>query len=1063
MASLFTPFQQFFDGNGDPLAAGTLSFFNQGTTSVKQDTFSDASLTNPNANPVVLDGEGRLPNIIFGSGVYKVFLRSAPTSISPNGVLIDELDPVGGDSGSVVAFSDWISTTIYNKEAIVTGSDGHFYQTIGDSNLGNDPTLDPGTNAFWKEVRFIGMFNTMVTYDQGEIVQTVDGLLWASVVAANLNNDPATDDGTNWIPAVDGSKVSTSTSESTFFAFADERTRNNAGMGFSEWGLSNSNNELVNDGIYCDPTISNGGLYFGYDDFATETGISRTKHPIVNAMGIELILQSVAVTTPDILNSISLPPASNGTKTYDSSTGDVVQHASVTDAFATETANNKVIISRKDTVFIEVWAEKINDLDVVYPLGNVQNAETDYEGITLATNGIDQGYSAFGEWDTTTTGNNAVWSSLTPAEKTLFTEEPNNNIYGDIQIRYRIRVVEGVSDTISTPIDAQNSAWFNGGEFFRPRGKIVTPVVDLSHVTSEGFIGTVDNGIVFTPIDGSNLGEAYCSKVPITNPWPGSDDFALDGFISEIPICYVQRRNQGAYEPTFNPNGTDKFSGDVFWYVAGIGSRDTTEKCFVNANGDGSISSANSGRDDGKFFDSTQGSDIEDLRMSTKLLPHLELLEKYFCMSKDGKVRGFESVPFTKMYIQLNSVNATVEPTKNIQFGLDMSHLRIGDPIGYKQSTGIYCACSITAVLAVDIFTVARVDGIDITGRTMDSDALLAFEYQNHFQANPSWTDIIGDPERIFATLPDGVEGQWIPLIPDATLQTWNLNRKSFSASVSSELTIDDGAVWSTDSRVISSTPNSYDLAQNALIVRLDHYNTQAHFTKDNINSKVLSLGDVFAVNDKNISDGNLLLSSLIGKVGIGNTVPRNLQFNLTSKGSIQSGILSEITGNEPTHPTLALGDNTNPAVKTLSYLSDENGTSNFVMIYKEMTFDFTKDSSADAGTITAGSPFVAAVGDLFRLRSFSNNQFNDIYIQFKVATSTTWASGFFDQFYILNDVIHDTSGVWSLAKLWNGNGWGDNNQFEITDNQSTNTDDNDNTVIFGTASFNTQYFIVEN
>ena len=46
--------------------------------------------------------------------------------------------------------------------------------------------------------------------------------------------------------------------------------------------------------------------------------------------------------------------------------------------------------------------------------------------------------------------------------------------------------------------------------------------------------------------------------------------------------------------------------------------------------------------------------------------------------------------------------------------------------------------------------------------------------------------------------------------------------------------------------------------------------------------------------------------------------------------------------------------------------------------------------------------------------------------------------------------------------KRWNGTGWGDNNKFEITDNQDVLTDDNGNTVLYGTASFNTQYFIVD-
>ena len=46
--------------------------------------------------------------------------------------------------------------------------------------------------------------------------------------------------------------------------------------------------------------------------------------------------------------------------------------------------------------------------------------------------------------------------------------------------------------------------------------------------------------------------------------------------------------------------------------------------------------------------------------------------------------------------------------------------------------------------------------------------------------------------------------------------------------------------------------------------------------------------------------------------------------------------------------------------------------------------------------------------------------------------------------------------------ELYDGNGWGDNNKFEITDNRATQTDDNGNTVKYGTASFNTQYFITE-
>lgn len=37
-------------------------------------------------------------------------------------------------------------------------------------------------------------------YRLGAAVKTTDGSLWRSVIAANLNNDPLTDDGTKWLP-----------------------------------------------------------------------------------------------------------------------------------------------------------------------------------------------------------------------------------------------------------------------------------------------------------------------------------------------------------------------------------------------------------------------------------------------------------------------------------------------------------------------------------------------------------------------------------------------------------------------------------------------------------------------------------------------------------------------------------------------------------------------------------------------------------------------------------------------------------------------------------------------
>ena len=78
-------------------------------------------------------------------------------------------------------------------------------------------------------------------------------------------------------------------------------------------------------------------------------------------------------------------------------------------------------------MFLETWHEKVSDKDEVYPFGNVQYGATSYEGITLTTR--DDGYTRFGEWDATTTGEKSVWSGLTDAQRNIYLDDPDNNLY----------------------------------------------------------------------------------------------------------------------------------------------------------------------------------------------------------------------------------------------------------------------------------------------------------------------------------------------------------------------------------------------------------------------------------------------------------------------------------------------------------------------------------------------------------------------------------------------------------------------------------------------------------
>lgn len=322
---------------------------------------------------------------------------------------------------------------------------------------------------------------------------------------------------------------------------------------------------------------------------------------------------------------IPLPEAPDATKTIDYLSGVVTAYDNVEDAFAAETNDIKVIKSRKDYIFLEVWHEKISNKDIVYPLGNVQYLATDYKGIALSANLIDPKYSAFGDWDTQTTGYGAKWSTLTTSQKAILLGESKHNIYFDpdsgvyIQVRYRVRVIKGVSDEWRC-----YAGYTHGGNNIMRHVRTGTPF-DLMIKPRGQSISTVD---YFT--DGTSDDVAYCghtsrfAKMPTRNNLPiikgqfcitrykssGEDkrtNYGYKGRCFALPIALVQRYNKGAYHPSYNPMGTAGFksttqsNGHEYWYSATAHQPNTPKDCFLHAADSGSVSTGLSGRE-GKFL-----------------------------------------------------------------------------------------------------------------------------------------------------------------------------------------------------------------------------------------------------------------------------------------------------------------------------------------------------------------------------------------------------------------------------------------------------------------------------
>lgn len=138
----FDPQIRKFDLNIKSLPGARFYFFQNGTTTPRT-VYQDKAGTIPHTNPVIADSSGSFAPI-FLDGLYRVELRSNANIVQPGW----PIDNVGQDS-AVVPFGPWIEILTYNEGEVVTGSNGNWYRSKVNGNLGNDPTTSP---AAWEVI-----------------------------------------------------------------------------------------------------------------------------------------------------------------------------------------------------------------------------------------------------------------------------------------------------------------------------------------------------------------------------------------------------------------------------------------------------------------------------------------------------------------------------------------------------------------------------------------------------------------------------------------------------------------------------------------------------------------------------------------------------------------------------------------------------------------------------------------------------------------------------------------------------------------------------------------------
>jgi hypothetical protein len=186
------PSYQYFDNSNRILDSGKLYFYESGTTTLK-DVYSDPDGLTAIANPVILNGAGRTPDIYL-DGSYKLIITDK------NDAQIEERDPVLAADDTTKGFSIWNAISIYEIDDIIRASNNLLYISISDSNQNNEPSA---TATKWTAVQLLGSYNANQIYFIGNVVIDSIGDIYRSRTDSNVGNTPASSP-TDWTTVVAG-------------------------------------------------------------------------------------------------------------------------------------------------------------------------------------------------------------------------------------------------------------------------------------------------------------------------------------------------------------------------------------------------------------------------------------------------------------------------------------------------------------------------------------------------------------------------------------------------------------------------------------------------------------------------------------------------------------------------------------------------------------------------------------------------------------------------------------------------------------------------------------------
>ncbi|GLQ31670.1 hypothetical protein GCM10007876_21490 [Litoribrevibacter albus] len=725
----------------------------------------------------------------------------------------------------------------------------------------------------------------------------------------------------------------------------------------------------IKEGLYSvldDPNV------LGMGRSVTATGDSETDYAVLHVSGILFNLSANGFGDPAAFK-LKFSDAPDGTVTYDSATGAVVQHADAATAFAAETTTNKVVTKRYDVPLFEVFKREVTIAsDEVYPNGLIQSQATTMNGIATANGTRPASYYAAFEGDTGSVGKCLNYYSLSEAQQAVVLADPWNNFElgsdGKLyQWCLRQFTVDGVGNgelrfLSSTASNAQNSLLRQAtGSITKP----IAPQGDFDDRLDHSSIGlyNTNNRTDLTVVDEFDNG-VFATR-NIVRDGRDYSKAGVDGECYALVLGQVSRLNQGVYHPSFNSLGCGRvrnLSGDVdngrLWYDSAGFNMTNAAQCFTEVtenNGKGNISGNLSGRPDGKFYDAIyangQGGVI-DMRLGGKSLSRFGD-DKAALLA--GDFLGQEYLVKTEIFA--GSLTATGS-SKNIYItGSGMGLLpTVGDMFHVYRSDGSVQTSTVSST-GVD----GWISTDTITNTELVTHVILTYTTDLPVSGEFTMIDVMGDPANIKNTsdLTNGWIGAWIRDLTAGSLPR-SLTRKALYSNAISQYTNDNGANWTNSSYSIdpikNETPNASQLDVYTTVIT---YTAHAKVTTPVNRLPVLggydSIKDVTAINWKGYGN-NILFESILGMINKNSDpsgeiyptvkmiqsalIDRNLTVTEADWGKLDTNVDHGIQKHEPLN--LIQPNNGNSALKVMMYPVVENGQLFIEIIYKQMVHNGT-------------------------------------------------------------------------------------------------------------------------